>query len=57
VSKRDNGQAIFTCTMKSEEHGKMKWTGERKGNKISGSYHWSKEGQDPIDYTFKGKLK
>ena len=52
-----NGLWEFSCTMISEEHGKMIWKGELKGKKISGGYHWTKAGQDPIDYTFNGKLK
>lgn len=47
----------FSCTMLSKEHGKMVWKGEIKEENIGGSYVWTKEGQDPIVYTFKGKLK
>ncbi len=47
----------FNCTMISKEHGKMVWTGEKKGDAISGKYIWTKDGQEPIHYTFKGKIK
>ncbi|WP_298545281.1 hypothetical protein [uncultured Aquimarina sp.] len=52
-----NGLHEFSCTMSSKEHGKMIWIGEKTGSKISGEYLWTKEGQDPIQYTFKGKIK
>ncbi|KZS43005.1 hypothetical protein AWE51_16815 [Aquimarina aggregata] len=51
------GLQEFSCTMISKEHGKMVWTGEKNKNQISGKYLWTKEGQDPIQYTFKGKIK
>ena len=55
--KDKKGQWEFTCTMVSKEHGKMVWNGVSKGNKIEGDYLWTKAGQDPLAYTFKGKLK
>lgn len=57
VSTNEAGQAEFSCTMISVEHGKMVWTGVMDGERILGEYLWTKEGQDPIQYTFKGKLK
>jgi len=55
----ENGkdQPSFSCTMISQEHGKMVWEGVLKGKKISGKYLWTKEGQAPINYTFVGKIK
>lgn len=47
----------FSATMISKEHGRMVWTGEKNGGTITGKYLWTKEGQDPIHYTFKGKIK
>lgn len=47
----------FSCSMVSEEHGKMDWKGIQSEDGISGSYVWIKAGQDPIDFTFTGKLK
>ncbi len=57
IAESANGGWTFACTMISKEHGKMVWEGTKKGNKISGSYLWTKEGQDPLQYTFRGKLK
>ncbi|WP_394750191.1 hypothetical protein [Spongiimicrobium salis] len=51
------GLQEFSCTMLSKEHGKMVWKGEKNGNSIAGNYVWTKEGQDAIHYTFKGKIK
>ena len=54
-NKKDIWQ--FSCTMQSKEHGKMVWKGVKDGEQISGAYLWTKQGQDPINYTFKGDLK
>lgn len=51
--KNQKGFWEFSCVMFSEKEGKMMWNGITKDNTISGSYRWSKEGQDPIDYTLK----
>jgi len=57
IVKNNDGNQEFHTTMISREHGKMVWSGVKKGNTISGKYRWTKEGQDPIDYAFKGKIK
>ncbi len=57
TTTNEKGLQEFSCTMFSKEHGKMVWTGEKNGDFISGKYLWTKEGQDPIYYTFKGKIK
>ncbi len=57
TSINEEGIWEFNCVMLSKEHGKMVWNGQKSGNNISGGYLWTKEGQDPIKYTFKGKLK
>lgn len=56
-SKNKKGHYVFSTIMTSPEHGKMVWTGTKKDNKISGSYLWTKDGQEPITYTFIGKTK
>ncbi len=57
VTTLKKGVQQFNCTMLSKEHGKMVWEGELKGKTIRGKYLWTKEGQAPINYTFKGKIK
>jgi len=57
ISKNDSGKWEFHTTMISHEHGKMVWTGEKNGTKIKGKYLWTKDGQNPINYTFEGELK
>ena len=47
---------IATLTAAVEE-GKAEWEGAVKGDDISGTFIWSKEGQDPIIYTYKGSIK
>lgn len=57
TKKNKDGTCEFSCIMLSKEHGKMVWNGTTTGVVITGSYRWTKKGQDSIDYTFKGKLK
>jgi len=32
------------------------WVGERSGSKIEGTLTWVKEGQAPVEYSFKGEV-
>ena len=57
ATQNADGKWTFSCTMLSPEHGKMVWEGTKEKDGISGRYLWTKTGQDPIHYTFKGKLK
>jgi len=53
----EGDKTMFESTMVSEKEGKVDWKGVVSDNKISGSFIWSKEGQDPINYSFEGSLK
>lgn len=57
ITKQNKNGTSFECTMYSKVEGKMVWKGIAKGNKISGTCLWTKDGQDPILLTFEGNLK
>lgn len=44
----------FEATTTSEEEGGIHWVGKVANGRIEGTYVWTKEGQDPIEYWFKG---
>jgi len=44
----------FASECKSPKEGSMSWKGIVKGDAISGTVVWTKPGQAPIEYTFKG---
>ncbi len=56
-SKSKDDVTMFKSTLTSEKEGKAEWEGKVKGDNIEGTFIWSKEGQDPIVYTYKGSLK
>jgi hypothetical protein len=56
-SKSKDGAVLFKSTLTSGKEGKTEWEGSVKGDEISGTMFWSKEGQSPIIYTYKGTLK
>jgi hypothetical protein len=56
-SKSKAGATLFKSTLASGKEGKTEWEGSVKGDEISGTMFWSKEGQDPIIYTYKGAIK
>jgi hypothetical protein len=56
-SKSKDGAVLFKSTLTSGKEGKTEWEGSVKGDEISGTMFWSKEGQDPIIYTYKGAIK
>jgi hypothetical protein len=41
----------------SAKEGKNHWKGTVKGNAIEGTQVWTKAGQAPIEYWFRGTLK
>jgi hypothetical protein len=41
----------------SAKEGKMVWAGRVRGDRIEGTMVWTKEGQAPADYWFRGTLK
>jgi len=56
-AKSKGGAIMFKSTLMSGKEGKAEWEGAVKGDEISGTMFWSKEGQDPIIYTYKGTIK
>lgn len=47
----------FEAETVSAEEGKMLWKGTVRGNALQGTMVWTKEGQAPIEYWFRGKQK
>jgi hypothetical protein len=45
----------FQSTTKSPTEGSIVWTGYVRGTEIEGTFVWTKTGQAPVDYWFKGK--
>ncbi len=56
-SKLKGDVTLFKSTLKSDKEGKAEWEGKVKGGNIGGTFIWSKEGQDPIVYTYEGSQK
>ncbi|HSC33822.1 MAG TPA: hypothetical protein VLG45_00985 [Thermodesulfobacteriota bacterium] len=56
-SRSKDGAVMFKSTLTSGKEGKTEWEGSVKGDEISGTMFWSKEGQDPIIYSYKGTIK
>ena len=54
-AKVASGMTTWMSISTSEKEGKMAWQGKITGDKIEGSVVWTKDGQDPITYTFTGK--
>lgn len=56
-SKSKAGAVLFKSALTSVKEGKTEWEGSVTGDEISGTMFWSKEGQDPVIYTYKGTMK
>jgi len=56
-SKSKGDATLFKSTLVSDKEGKAEWEGAVKGDDISGTFIWSKAGQDPIIYTYEGSIK
>ncbi len=56
-SKSKGGATLFKSTLTSEKEGKAEWEGAVKGDNITGTFIWSKEGQDPMIYTYVGSIQ
>lgn len=56
-SKSKDGVILFKSTLASGKEGKTEWEGAVTGDEISGTMFWTKEGQEPIIYTYKGAIK
>ena len=53
-----SGATEFTATTVSPKEGKIEWKGTvRGGDRIDGTFMWTKAGQKPIAYWFKGTLQ
>jgi hypothetical protein len=57
TTKEEDGRIHFTAETKSEKEGTMSWKGAVQGDAISGTVVWTKQGQAPIEYWFKGTQK
>lgn len=44
IAQNTEDGIAFEAKTSSEKHGQMVWTGTVKGDKIEGSYHWTKKG-------------
>lgn len=52
----EDGTISFSAEATSETEGRMVWQGKAAGNSITGTAVWDKEGQDSIEYWFRGEL-
>lgn len=57
TSREEGGRVLFEAVTKSEKEGSMRWQGGVQGDSLSGTMVWTKPGQKPIEYWFKGTLK
>ena len=55
MSKGDT--TLFESTLVSDKEGKAEWEGAVKGDRITGTFIWSKEGQESIIYSYEGSIK
>lgn len=56
-ARSKGGVLMFKSTLTSDKEGKTEWEGAVTGDEISGTMFWTKEGQEPVIYTYKGTLK
>lgn len=52
-----DGITLFITSSTSEKEGEVQWEGRVEGGEISGTMIWSKPGQEPVFYKYKGSLK
>jgi hypothetical protein len=57
TSKEEGGRIRFEAETKSAKEGSMRWKGIVQGETLAGTMIWTKAGQAPITYWFKGMLK
>jgi hypothetical protein len=57
TTKTEGGVTTFESDTVSAKEGKDHWKGTVKGNAIEGTMVWTKTGQAPIEYWFRGTLK
>ena len=53
VEKIENAMR-FTSVATSEKEGTMTWKGVVRGKTVEGTAVWEKDGQEPVNFTFKG---
>jgi hypothetical protein len=51
------GTTVFSSVTTSATEGRIDWRGMVRGDAVEGSAIWSKPGQSPINYTFKGNAR
>lgn len=56
-AKKEGGVITFTADSTSSKEGKNHWEGTITDNSAEATLTWTKEGQAPIDYTFKGSVE
>jgi len=56
TAKAEGDTVHFQSETHSEKEGTMRWKGTVRGNGIAGTVGWTKAGQAPIEYWFRGEL-
>ena len=56
-ARSKGGVIMFKSTLTSDKEGKSEWEGAVTGDEISGTMFWTKAGQEPVIYTYKGAIK
>ncbi len=54
-ARSSDGIILWESTARSETEGTAVWKGKILGERIQGTLVWSKEGHQPVEYTFVGK--
>ncbi len=54
MAVRSAETTAFQCETTSVKEGRIQWHGTVRGDSIEGAFTWSKAGQRPIEYAFKG---
>lgn len=57
ISNLRGDTILFKSTATSNKEGKTEWVGGVIGDEITGTMKWSKQGQEPIKFSFTGKIK
>lgn len=55
VEVRPDGAMAFKSDSRSPSEGRNQWEGRVLGDRVEGSFTWTKEGQAPVKYTFDGR--
>jgi hypothetical protein len=54
VGKAEGDAVAFEAATKSPTEGEIAWRGSVRGDSIEGTFTWTKSGQAPLEYWFKG---